>query len=772
MTDQTTFLTERAELLAAWGVSAPASGTEFCAALSALTDDLLVSLFNDACARLGIKNDVALVAVGGYGRGEMAPFSDLDVLLLHRNVKKIDDLASALWYPLWDLKFKVGHAVRTPKETKNLGDSDLDTATALVTARPVAGDAELAAEVIDQARERWRKRGRDSLRDVHKRVIERHASAGEVAFLLEPNLKEGLGGLRDIHALWWALEAGLVLNGADRQDLKRANEVLLTARVALHIGTQRSGDVLRLEDQDAVARLIGFGDADKLMAEIAAAGRSVAWIADEAWARLDPPANANEPSRRLAPGVELVRGEVHLDATANPATDPTLVLRVATAAARLNARIDRESLNRLGEETPVWPDPWPAGASDDFVALMLEGERAIPVLESLDQRDLITKVLPEWAPNRSRPQRNAYHRYTVDRHLWQTVANAATLADTVSRPDLLLFGAWFHDIGKGYPGDHTEVGVRMFATIGPRMGLSADDVATVQALIEHHLLLADTATRRDLSDDATITGVANVLGSATTLELLRALTESDSKATGVSAWSEWKAGLVAELTERVHHVLGGGDVHDVTWKLFPDAEVLEMMADGRFTACTTENSITVVSPDRPGVFAKVAGVMALHGLDVLGAEAHSDEQGMAASEFRVQPPATHAIEWGRVLDSVERALRNELALEARLAERAQSQGSPRSKTAIPPAPPGVRFDDTASSNSTLLEVRAPDKVGLLHNIAKTIADMGLDIRHARVQTLGNEVVDTFYVRTSAGLKITDPVHRAEVERALLFAVSK
>lgn len=420
----------------------------------------------------------------------------------------------------------------------------------------------------------------------------------------------------------------------------------------------------------------------------------------------------------------------------------------------------------------MWPDPWPAGASDDFVALMLEGERAIPVLESLDQRDLITKVLPEWAPNRSRPQRNAYHRYTVDRHLWQTVANAAALADTVSRPDLLLFGAWFHDIGKGYPGDHTEVGVRMFAMIGPRMGLSADDVATVQALIQHHLLLADTATRRDLSDDATITGVANVLGSATTLELLRALTESDSKATGVSAWSEWKAGLVAELTERVHHVLGGGDVHDVTWKLFPDAEVLEMMAEGRFTACTTENSITVVSPDRPGVFAKVAGVMALHGLDVLGAEAHSDEQGMAASEFRVQPPATHAIEWARVLDSVERALRNELALEARLAERAQTYGAPRAKTAIPPAPPSVRFDDAASSNSTLLEVRAPDKVGLLHNIAKTIADVGLDIRHARVQTLGNEVVDTFYVRTSSGGKITDPVHRAEVERALLFAVSK
>ena len=772
MIDSSAYATTKAGLIEEWGTSVPASGSEFCAALSSATDALLVGLFEAAIASTNVKGEIALIAVGGYGRGELAPFSDLDLLLLHRNVKKIDDFASAIWYPLWDLKLKVGHAVRTPKETKALGDSDLDTATALVTSRIVAGDADLAREVIDQSRERWRSRGRESLRDVHKRVIERHASAGEVAFLLEPNLKEGLGGLRDIHALWWAVEAGLTLNGGDKQELRRANEILLAARVALHKSTGRSGDILRLEDQDAVAALLGFKDADKLMAEIAAAGRSVAWIADEAWARIDPPANANEPNRRLAPGVELVRGEVHLDDTADPATDPTLVLRVAAAAARLGARIERDSLNRLGEQTPTWPDPWPAGASDDFIALMLEGERAIPVLESLDQRDLITKVLPEWAPVRSKPQRNAYHRFTVDRHLWQTVANAAALADTVSRPDLLMFGAWFHDIGKGYPGDHTDVGVEMFATIGPRMGLNSDDVATVQALIEHHLLLPDTATRRDLSDDATITGVAKILGSTLTLELLRALTESDSKATGVSAWSDWKSGLVAELTDRVKHVLGGGDVRDVTWKLFPDADVLEMMADGRFASCTTENSIIVVSPDMPGTFSKVAGVMALHGLDVLGAEAHSDEQGMAASEFRVQPPADRAIEWAKVVDTVERALRNEVALEARLAERAETYKSVRVLTAIPPAPPSVRFDDAASSNSTLIEVRAPDKVGILHRIAKTIADMGLDIRHARVQTLGNEVVDTFYVRTSSGGKLTDVAHRAEVERALLFSVSK
>jgi [protein-PII] uridylyltransferase len=770
------FTAKRTELISSWGKTEPASGVQFCAALSETTDELLRALFNDAVQKIGITKDIALIAVGGYGRGEMAPYSDLDLLLLHKNVKKVEDFASALWYPLWDLGLKVGHAVRTPKETRQLGETDLDTATALVTARFITGDESLATECINDARAWWRKRGRDSLRDLHARVLDRHATAGEVAFLLEPNLKEGLGGLRDIHALLWAIDAGLPLSGGDKQELKRSNEVLLTSRVALHINAQRVGDVLRLEDQDAVAARIGSRDADALMLEVSTAARRIAWIADEAWARIDPPANANEPPRRIAPGVELRAGEIHLESDADPATDPTLVLRVATAAARLGARIDRASLNRLGEETPVWPDPWPAGASDDLVALLLEGERAIPVLEAIDQRDLSTKVLPEWAPVRSKPQRNAYHRFTVDRHLWQTVANAAALVDTVSRADLLMLGALFHDIGKGYPGDHTDVGIEMFAYIGPRMGLSQEDTAIVSSLIQHHLLLADTGTRRDLSDDATITGVATLIKSSVALDLLRALTEADSKATGVSAWSDWKAGLVYELTERVHHVLGGGDVRDVIWKLFPDAEVLEMMAEGRFAVCTTEDSITVVSPDRPGTFSKVAGVMALHGLDVLGAEAHSDEReaetAMAASEFRVLPPQDRPIEWARIVDSLERALKNQMALEARLAERAETYKVRRVRTAVPPAPPTVRFDNAASSNSTLVEVRAPDRVGILYSITKTFADTGLDIRHARVQTLGNEVVDTFYVRTTDGQKVTDPAHQSEVERAILFAVTK
>ena len=757
-------MTTRAEVIVG-----PLRGGALCEALSDATDDFLRALYAEATKQLKNADDVALIAVGGYGRRELAPFSDLDVLLVHRGVKNIDEIASLMWYPIWDAGLKLGHAVRTPKETLQICATDLDTATALVTARHLAGSELLAQEVIGSARDAWRQRGRTWLVNLHERMQERYVTSGEVAFLLEPNIKESLGGLRDIHALWWAIEAGLVLTSQDADALKKCNETLLQVRVALHQHTNRVGDVLHLEEQIPVAAALEYTNDDALMSAIAVAGQQVAWISDEAWSQLDPPASASPIPQGIASGVTLVNGEIRLADDIDPADDPTLVLRVATAAARHHARIDRDSLNRLGERTQVWPDPWPAGASDDLVSLLLEGDAAIAVFKALDQRNLIVKVLPEWEPNRSRPQRNAYHRYTVDRHLWQTVANAAALADRVSRPDLLVLGALFHDIGKGYPGDHTEVGVKMFATIGVRMGLSAQDIDIVTMLIQHHLLLPDIATRRDLSDDATLTMVAETVKTTLVLELLHALTEADSLATGSSAWGSWKAGLVTMLVDRVSHVLGGGDVKEVMWRLFPDAGVLEMMSAQKIAVRTTPDQITVVSPDRPGTFSRVAGVMALHGLDVLGAEAHSDEQGMAASEFRVVPPTYGPIEWQPIAADVTRVLNGELALDARLAERAATYRAPRATTASAPAPLRVRIDNTASSNATVIEIHAPDQLGILHRITKALADCGLDIRHARVQTLGSEVVDTFYVRTSKGTKVTDIQHQSEIERAILHA---
>ena len=757
-------------------------GGELCRALSDATDELLRELFADASSRIVKRRRraaVTLVAVGGYGRGELAPQSDIDVLLLHDGRPGgIDEVASALWYPLWDAGLKLGHAVRSLDEQLSLAADDLDTATALLSARTLAGDDELGTRLATEGSAQYRRHGRRWLDALRSRMIERRATAGDVAYLLEPDLKDGHGGLRDIHTLWWAGEADLLVPADDQGALDECEETLVAARVALHRTTGRQGDVLRLEDQEPVAASCGVETADVLMADIAAAARRVAWIAEGAWRHASRHQVGHE--ERVGDGLVVVDREIELAGRADPVDDQVLVLRAARVAAQREVRLARSTLDRLaaGVDVDTWQERWPDGAVDELVALLRQGHRAIDVLEALDQHGILVRLLPEWAPVRSRPQRNAYHRFTVDRHLWEAAANAAALAGGVDRPDLLLLGALFHDLGKGSPGDHTHEGMALVARIGPRLGLPPSDVEILVRLVQHHLLLPDVAVRRDLSDPATIRKVADAVGDVATLELLHALTEADSLATGVSAWGSWKEQLVADLVDRTRAVLGGDAPGATAPRRFPDEWALATMVAGRFDARTERSedgidTITVVCADTPGAFARIAGVLSLRGLDVLTAWAYSGELGgpaMAASQFRVGPPPG-GIEWPRLYSDLGRALAGELAIEARLAERARTYRRRRATQAAPASPPSVSFHDDESATSTVIEVRAPNRVGVLHGIAKALVELGLDIRHATVQTLGEDVVDTFYVRRGDGRLVVDAFHRAEIERAVLYAVS-
>ncbi|HUF99719.1 MAG TPA: [protein-PII] uridylyltransferase [Ilumatobacter sp.] len=750
-------------------------GREFCHRLSAATDEWIIALAEQARAAHPRAPKFALLAVGGYGRGELAPFSDLDILLVHEgHHRRVEAVASAIWYPIWDAGLKLGHAVRTLDEQLALAKTDLDTATALLTARPIVGDAQLAARIMEAGAANWRRRKKKWLGELQFRVRQRQTNAGDVAYNLEPDLKDGHGGIRDAQSLWWAEVGDLPISTADNSALNECYDVLIDARVALHRATGRPGDTLRLEDQDAAASKARVPSADALMANIAAAARTVSWISDESWGRVGK-TTGGHPSE-VAPGVMFIDDEIEFAVNAEPAADPIHMLRLATAAAAREVRIGRGTLDRLVDTVPQWPDRWPVGALNALVALLLEGHRAIPVIEALDQRGLITRMLPEWEPVRSRPQRNAYHRFTVDRHLWETAANAAELAHTVARPDLLVLGALFHDIGKGYPGDHTQVGMAMVEEMGPRLGVNEHDTGVLVSMVEHHLLLPDAAVRRDVSDPVTIKSVADAAGTYEVVELLHALTIADSLATGPAAWGGWKEELVADLVERVKHVVAGGDVADATWTLFPDADTLEVMARGTTAVSANGERLTAVYIDSPGSFSRIAGVLSLHGLDVVTARAHSDEPqlgrtSMGAAEFRVDV-RDEGVDWKPIRRDLLRAMQGQLALESRLAERARTYRRRRPTQAAKPSPPSVTFHDGASSNATVMEVRCPTQIGILYRIARAIASIGLDIRHANVQTIGADVVDTFYVRNWSDELVTDRAHRKEIERAILFAISQ
>ncbi len=291
-------------------------GRDLCRAYSDLVDGWLAGLLDDSLGQAGGDgNGVALVAVGGYGRAELSPQSDIDLLLVHVGRSDIGAVADAIWYPIWDEGLKLGHSVRTPKEALALAADDLDTATSLLEVRHIAGDEALTDEVASKALAQWRKRAARWLAELSERVSERHERAGEVAFLLEPDLKEGAGGLRDVHTLRWAGAARTLLWEGDDSALDDGYRVLLSARVELHRRTGRPGDVLALQEQDAVAAALGYESADELMATVATSGRTIAWRSDDAWQRIDaslkgPLGRLVRRDKSLAPGLALREGEV------------------------------------------------------------------------------------------------------------------------------------------------------------------------------------------------------------------------------------------------------------------------------------------------------------------------------------------------------------------------------------------------------------------------------------------------------------------------------
>ena len=745
-----------------------------CEVRSSAIDERLGALMREA----GDASDTALVAVGGYGRQELCPGSDIDVLLLHRGRRDIREVADRIWYPLWDEGLKLGHGVRTVKEALSLAANELEVATSLLDTRWIAGDEALADELATKAMEQWRRRGTRWLSRLASAVDDRHQRAGEVAFLLEPDLKEGRGGLRDVHAIHWAEATGHLILPVDEEHLQQAYDFLLAVRVEVHTYTGKGADRLLLQDQDAIAAALGLSSADELMGRVAAAARTIAWASDETWWRVGaslagPSGRIVSRDRPLGAGLVLRDGVVELTHDAAVSDDRTVILRAGAAAATAGTRLSRAALDRLATEARGPGDPWPGAARSALVELLAAGRAAIPVIEALDQKGLLVRVLPEWEPVRSRPQRNAYHRFTVDRHLCEAAAEAARLAPSVGRPDLLLVGTLLHDIGKGYPGDHTEVGMEIVARIATRMGFPPSDVATLVELVRHHLLLPDTATRRDLEDPRTAAAVAETVGSAEVLDLLAALTEADSLATGPAAWSAWKAGLLEELVARAHAHLAGAETARP-----PDpgeSQVIPLIEAVRAgTAVAAEASaqtVAVASRDRPGLFSRVAGTLALHGLDVLSARIWSTDDDIAAEYFEVQPTFGPPDPSALVAD-LERALAGRLSIEARLARRAHTYRWQQSPQAAAPARTSVTFDNEASATATVVDVRAPDAMGTLYRITRALADMDLDIRHAKVSTIGHEVVDAFYVVDRSGAKVAAADYRAEVEAAILTELSR
>ena len=736
----------------------------------------------------------AIVATGGLGRRELLPYSDLDLMILHANMpaKAVSSTADQLWYPLWDANIQLDHSVRTVPQALQVAGEDVSAGLAMLEARHIAGNAELSAKLIDGARRQWRTGIRSRFDELVEHAQARWQRSGQIAHRAEPDLKCGRGGLRDVQLL----NALAIAQLADHYpsssldspsgSLAGAHRALLDVRTELHRISGRGRELLQAQYADEIGAALRIGDRFDLARMLSDAARTVSYSVD---AGLRTAANAlprkgfaalRRPVRRpLDEGVVEFAGEVVLARGARPERDPGLILRVAAASATTGLPLSASTLSRLAESAPELRTPWPRQALKDLLVLLSAGPTSVTTIEALDRTGLWGRLFPEWGPVRDLPPRDIVHIWTVDRHLTETVSKASAFTTRVARPDLLVLGALLHDIGKGRGGDHSVIGAELATQIGTRLGLSPADVEILSAIVRYHLLLPTTATRRDLQDPDTITMVVDALdGDPLLLELLHALAEADSLATGPGVWGDWKALLIGDLVRRCRMSMAG--------EPFPHADPI----DSRYLALARNHDVhveltpgdgahiyrvTMVAPDRRGLLSKAAGVLALNSLRVHSASVNSHE-GSAINTFVVSPHfgAPPAAELLR--QQLIQALDDDLDVISILEERnreASQYGSGRvgeALAAVPanqvPAPPRILWHDGSAAGQLLVEIRSADRTGLLAVLTRVFEKADVDIAWAKVTTLGSSVDDVFCVATSFGNGDIDRL-RSALEQDLL-----
>ena len=778
-----------------------------------LVDACLRELFADA----GPPEGVALVALGGYGRAVLSPGSDIDLLLVHDGsaTDGAEALVQRLLYPLWDAGLRVSHALRTPEECRSVAAEHLDATTAMLDGRVLAGPTSMWVRSFEPVASDVRSDPRAfglALRADALARLERH---GPVSSLLEPDLKDGAGGLRDAQALGWLeaavgepLEDAGLLRAAERGAAADAEEFLIRVRSALHLETGRPTQRLLLEHQPAIAAAMGFEDEPGLIA-VDGLMRSLF-----------------EHARQLEHVGSVVFDRALRDAAEPPPVDDSAsgILRAFTSVSQRDGVMPAVWLDEIDAAGLPSRVAWTDEVRDAFLGLLRSGPGATGALETLDRLGLLARYLPAWAAVRCRPQRDPYHRSSVDVHLLQTFAGVSRLlddpgddqltaraADAVVDRDALLLGALLHDIGKTGEGNHVPNGVRIARETVEEMRVPTATADLVVFLVQEHLVLSDTATRRDLEDDDLVLGVAARIGSPERLAALYLLTIADAHATGPLAWTPWRATLTRELVAKVQRVLERGEAGAETAERLagraeavraalasgdPDAverfigrmprayllgvaaeriarhfplvepplgaqEIRSASAEGA-RAGTYE--ITVVAADRPGLLSLIAGALTLARLSILSAQVFTTEDGVAVDLFEVEGAFETEVReerWREFRTTLRRAIEGRVSLDHRVREKRRHYPAPRIDL-----PVRVEVHNDASDFFTVIEVRAPDRIGLLFDVTRTLADQRLDVHIAKVATYAEHVVDAFYVRDDLGRRVEDPSRVAALEAAV------
>ncbi len=840
--------TKRLHLRHRFGIDGP----RIVAARSLIVDRLIQHLARTAVLEKGESlakaESLAIVALGGYGRSELAPYSDIDILFLYPGKAEgavVAKLSEALLYLLWDVGFTVGHSVRSLAECVAMALEDPISRHSLIDARLLWGDAALFQSLRERLnREVLEKHRQAYLKQLMEDREERYAKFGGVVCLQEPNLKESAGGLRDLHSLLWAgriaegldgmaglVEAGIVPEREARA-IQSAYDFLLRVRNDLHFLTGRRTDVLSLALQQQVAPHFGYADSSHqqaseiFMREYYLQARRYHLLTT---AHLQRAVLRHEKKRwfhrvRTAPaigGFVMRDGVLELDQeTAGALDGPRMMLAFGYAQATgsdLSANLQeaiQNGLTQISRQFRSTPE-----ANDGFLKMMGATGRVARGLRLMHNLDFLGKFMPEFGRLTCLVQHDLYHRYTVDEHTLRAIEILDELANSrgktleryrelyrrLADPLVLHLGMFFHDIGKGLGGGHTEKGIRIAEKVCARWRLDAEKTGHVLFLIRHHLLMSHISQRRDLSDEKVIRDFAAQMGTVERLNLLTLLTYADINAVGPGVWNEWKDSLLWELYLRTLAVLAPNEESEREREALIQKVVKSLASEldeqsvrehfrllpneyARFTAPATIiehirlanqlNSRTVRTSwkvdlsarctdlhlsahNRRGLLAGVAGALTAQGVNILSVHLNTRADGLAVDSFKVRDTAGEPIgdpaRWEQIDYAIKRALNGEYDVDAAVTRRLRAQNSSRFKKRkmLTAAPISFSWDQQSSEKSTILEVRASDRLGLAYRIASTLAGLGLDIVFAKVATEKHLALDIFYIANEAGEKLPD-----------------
>ena len=843
-----------------------ASGQQSVQAYAAFMDRFLATLFrlavDDAKREGALPAPMVLVALGGYGRGELHPLSDLDLLVIYDGEMTpfVQRATQGLLYALWDLGLQVGHAVRSLPDCVAMARTDFPSRTSMQQARFLVGDRRLFNRFRKVLAENvYQKDFGQFLETTLSERDQRYRKFGGSPYMGEPNVKESAGGLRDIHTAMWLASTKFstrtlreladkrLITEREQKATDEALTFLWRVRNELHFLSGHKNDVLSRDVQPQIAKNFGYtGDeislaVEKFMRDYYLHARVIHRVSRRLIARCrETLARRGSVQRKLrqealADGLIVIDHRIHLAHADGRAfrEAPARLLKVFWHSHRLGFELGIDVERAIEDSLDLIDDGFRRSpeARDLFLSICRTWGRVSQTLREMHELGVLGRYLPEWGALTCLVQYDVYHKFAADQHSLLAVENLEALApgqsaesegiakvlNEVERPDLLMLGMLLHDIGKGKGHGHVAKGIPLLRELTARMGLPPADADKAIFLVAHHLTMSHTAQRRDIDDPKTVESLAEVCQSPEKLRMLYLLTFADMRAVGPGVMTGWQAQILWELYGRAYVRLTGGQLERPSREAVAERVWEAMRREGSRGAVTahlamlSDRYLSTTSPQRiaahlrlvdgleedvvatelfhhpdldssemviatrdvPGLFSLIAGTLAAHGINILSAQIHTRADGIAIDTFQVNDPVGEAVtdeaRWRKTLEALRRVLSGQQTVEELLAIRRKARGGAPDTV---PGPPKVSVDNQLSDTHTVVEVKCPDRVGLLYAITNTLSAHGLDIASAHIATEIEQAYDTFYVTDRPGRRVEDPVAMARLRETLEEALLK